>query len=57
MSRGSFWDALDIYDGDLFVSHSNAATVFEHPRNITDDQIKAVAERNGIIGLNTFRGT
>jgi membrane dipeptidase len=56
MSRGSFWDALDIYEGDLFVSHSNAAAVFEHPRNLTDDQIKAVAERNGVIGLNTFRG-
>jgi len=56
MSRGSFWDALDIYDGDLFVSHSNAAAVFEHPRNLTDDQIRAVAERNGVIGLNTFRG-
>ncbi|HET7571262.1 MAG TPA: membrane dipeptidase [Gaiellaceae bacterium] len=56
MSRASFWDALDLYDGDLFVSHSNAAAVFEHPRNLTDDQIKAVAERNGVIGLNTFRG-
>lgn len=56
MSRESFWDALDIYEGDLFVSHSNCAAVFEHPRNITDDQIKAVAERNGVVGLNTFRG-
>lgn len=56
MSRKSFWDAVDIYEGDLFVSHSNAAAVFEHPRNITDDQIKVVAERNGVIGLNTYRG-
>lgn len=55
-SRASFWDALSIYDGDVFVSHSNANAVCEHPRNLTDDQIKAVAERNGIIGLNTYRG-
>lgn len=56
MSRASFWDALSIYDGDLFVSHSNADVLCPHPRNLTDDQIKAVAERNGVIGLNTFRG-
>ena len=56
MSRASFWDALDHYDGDLFVSHSNADALCPHPRNLTDDQIKAVAERNGVVGLNTFRG-
>ena len=56
MSRASFWDALRYYDGDLFVSHSNADAICPHPRNLTDDQIKAVAERNGVIGLNTFRG-
>ncbi|MFF0145722.1 membrane dipeptidase [Amycolatopsis sulphurea] len=56
MSRASFWDALRYYDGDLFVSHSNADALCPHPRNLTDDQIRAVAERNGVIGLNTFRG-
>ena len=56
MSRASFWDALDLYDGDLFVSHSNADALCPHPRNLTDDQIKAVAQRNGVVGLNTFRG-
>ena len=56
MSRPSFWDAAKHFDGLLFVSHSNAAAVFEHPRNITDDQIKAVAERGGVVGLNSYRG-
>lgn len=56
MSRASFWDALDLYPGDVFVSHSDADAVCPHPRNLTDDQIKAVAERNGVIGLNTYRG-
>jgi membrane dipeptidase len=55
-SRTSFWDALDIYSGPLFVSHSNANAVCEHPRNLTDDQIRAVAERNGVIGINSYRG-
>jgi microsomal dipeptidase-like Zn-dependent dipeptidase len=56
MSRASFWDALDIYDGDIFVSHANADTISPHRRNLTDDQIKAVAERNGVIGITTYRG-
>jgi membrane dipeptidase len=56
MSRASFWDALRYYDGDLFVSHSNADALCPHPRNLTDDQIRAVAERDGVVGLNLFRG-
>ncbi|WP_432990269.1 dipeptidase [Dactylosporangium sp. CA-233914] len=56
MSRASFWDALELYSGDVFVSHSDADAVNPHPRNLTDDQIKAVAERNGVVGLNSYRG-
>ena len=56
MSRASFWDALDLYDGDVFVSHANADAVLPHTRNLTDEQIKAVAERNGVIGVTTYRG-
>ncbi|WP_116951895.1 dipeptidase [Jiangella endophytica] len=56
MSRASFWDALDLYDGDVFVSHANSDAICPHTRNLTDDQIKAVAERNGVIGLTTYRG-
>ncbi|GAF47515.1 dipeptidase [Rhodococcus wratislaviensis] len=55
MSRASFWDAMDLYEGDLFVSHSNCDEVCAHPRNLTDEQIVAVAERNGVVGLNAFR--
>ncbi|WP_116952045.1 dipeptidase [Jiangella endophytica] len=56
MSRASFWDALDIYDGDIFVSHANADAVSPHRRNLTNEQIKAVAARNGVIGITTYRG-
>ena len=33
-------------------SHSNARRLFDHPRNITDTQIRAVAERGGLVGVN-----
>lgn len=56
MSRASFWDAIDLYPGEVFVSHSDTDAVNAHPRNLTDDQIKAVAERGGVIGVNSYRG-
>jgi membrane dipeptidase len=52
LSARSFWDALECSSGPVLASHSNCAAVWEHPRNLTDDQIKAIAERGGIIGLN-----
>jgi len=55
-SRASFWDALDLYSGEVFVSHSNSDAVCKHPRNLTDEQVKAVAARGGMIGLNSYRG-
>ena len=52
LSERSFWDALEFSSGPVLASHSNCASVWEHPRNLTDDQIKGIAEREGIIGLN-----
>lgn len=47
-----FFEALDIYHKPPIVSHSNARAVHDHFRNLTDEQIKAVAQKNGVIGLN-----
>lgn len=48
----SFWDVLDVVQRPLAASHSNARAVCGHPRNLTDDQFRALAERGGIVGLN-----
>ncbi|WP_019119073.1 dipeptidase [Brevibacillus massiliensis] len=55
LNERSFWDALEAYPGPgVLASHSNARTVCDIPRNLTDEQIKAIAERDGVIGLNAF---
>jgi len=46
-----FWDALDIYDGPLWASHQNCRTLAPWNRQFADDQIKAVIERGGILGM------
>ena len=47
----SFWDALDCYDGPLWASHQNCRALAPWNRQFADDQIKAVIERGGILGM------
>ncbi|RSK55659.1 dipeptidase [Bacillus canaveralius] len=55
LNERTFWEAINAYPGPgVFASHSNAQSVCNIPRNLSDEQIKAIAERDGIIGLNAF---
>lgn len=40
---------------DVF-SHANAKAVYEHPRNLSDTQIRMVAQKGGLVGVNAFPG-
>ena len=51
----SLRDVLDATQRPLAASHSNARAVCGHPRNLTDYQFSAIAERGGIVGLNFCR--
>lgn len=57
MNRPTFWDAIKIVKGPIVVSHGNACARCPSPRNYEDDQLQAVAERDGIVGVflaNTY---
>lgn len=59
-SDGSFWDILKYAKGPVVASHSDCRALCNHPRNLSDDMIRALAEKSGIAGLNfygTFLGT
>jgi membrane dipeptidase len=45
-------DAMSTSTQPCIFSHSNARALYEHPRNIRDDQIKACAQTGGVIGIN-----
>lgn len=54
LSEAGFWDVLEVSDAPVVASHSNARSLCDHPRNLTDAQIKALAEKGGVIGINFY---
>lgn len=50
----TFDDIMAITEGPIIASHSNARSLCDVPRNLTDDQIKLIGQRNGLIGINAF---
>jgi membrane dipeptidase len=46
----AFWEALEHFDGPVLASHNNCRALVPNQRQFTDEQIKAVIERDGVIG-------
>ena len=51
LAEESFWDALEVWDGPLLASHSNARAFVDTDRHLSDAMISAIGERDGMIGL------
>ena len=47
----SLAQALELFDGPVFVSHGNCRALVEHDRQISDEQIKWIAQRGGVLGV------
>ena len=54
LSERGFWDVLRVADGPVIASHSNARALCDHPRNLSDDQLRAIAASGGAVGLNAW---
>lgn len=54
VSTATFWDALDASTAPIIASHSNARALCDHPRNLHDEQLRAIAASGGVIGLNFY---
>jgi membrane dipeptidase len=52
LNERGFWDAAEISDAPLVATHSNAHALSPHSRNLTDRQLAAIRESNGMVGVN-----
>ena len=55
-AESSFYDALDISSTPIVCSHSNAKALCDVPRNITDDQMRALAAKDGVCQITLYNG-
>ena len=52
----SFYDALDISSLPIVCSHSSSRALCDHPRNLTDDQMRALAAKGGVAQTTIYHG-
>lgn len=52
LSEAAFWEIIESVDLPIVASHSNCRAVCSHRRNLTDEQIQALIQRKGLIGIN-----
>ena len=55
-SEKSFYDALDISSVPIVCSHSSCRALCDHPRNLTDDQMRALASKGGVCHITLYHG-
>jgi len=48
----TFWDAVEVSQAPVIASHSSARALTDIPRNMTDDMLKAVAKKGGVVMVN-----
>ncbi len=54
LGEASFWDLIRVTDAPIVASHSNCRSLWDHSRNLTDDQLRAIGETGGAAGLNLY---
>jgi membrane dipeptidase len=55
LNEKSFWDVVKYAKKPFIASHSNAKALCDVPRNLSDEQILAIKQADGLIGVNAFR--
>ncbi len=55
-AESSFYDALDISSTPIVCSHSSCRALCDHPRNLTDDQLRALSKAGGVAQITFYAG-
>lgn len=54
LNEGGFWHVLELSEQPIAATHSSAKALCNHPRNLTDQQLRALARHNGVVGVNFY---
>lgn len=52
LNEAGFWHVLELSVAPIIASHSCAKALCPHPRNLTDEQLRAIAQTKGVVGVN-----
>ena len=52
LNEAGFWDVVRHSNAPLVATHSNVHSISQHSRNLTDEQLRAIADSDGMVGLN-----
>ena len=56
VSEGTFWDVIKLSKDPVFASHSSVRALCDHDRNLTDEQLRALAKNGGVIHICIYDG-
>jgi len=56
VSEGTFWDVLKLSKDPVFASHSSVRALCDHDRNLTDEQLRALAKNGGVVQICIYGG-
>lgn len=56
LSEAGFWHVAELATKPFIASHSSCRALHDHPRNLTDKQMRAIAQSGGFVALNAFGG-
>jgi membrane dipeptidase len=51
LAEQAFWEAIDAFRGPVLASHNNCRALVPGDRQFSDDQVRAIVERDGVIGV------
>ncbi len=51
LNQRCFWDSIELTELIPIATHSNSRALTDHPRNLNDDQLRAISERGGVVGI------
>lgn len=54
LNEAGFWHVLELSKAPIVATHSCAKALCNHPRNLTDQQLRALAKQKGVIGVNFY---